>query len=46
MLGLMLKSFLINDDIKAYENIRKIATGQGEEYTTSCLLKRIIKWLQ
>ena len=46
MLGLMLKSFLINDDIKACENIKKVATGQGEEYTTSCLLKRIIKGLQ
>ena len=24
----------INNDIKAYENIRKIATGQGDDYTT------------
>ena len=24
--------------IKRYENIRKIATGQGDDYTTSCLL--------
>ena len=23
---------------KTYENIRKIATGQGDDYTTSCLL--------
>ena len=22
----------------AYENIRKIATGQGDDYTTGCLL--------
>ena len=24
-----------------YENIRKIATGQGDDYTTGCLLKMI-----
>ena len=23
---------------KTYENIRKTATGQGDDYTTSCLL--------
>ena len=28
----------INNDIKTYENIRKIATGQGDDYTTRCLL--------
>ena len=28
----------INDDIKIYESIRKIATGQGDDYTTGCLL--------
>ena len=28
----------INDDIKTYENIRKIVTGQGDDYTTGCLL--------
>ena len=28
----------VNDDIKTYENIRKIATGQGDDYTTGCLL--------
>ena len=28
----------INNDIKTYENIRKIATGQGDDYTTGCLL--------
>ena len=28
----------INNDIKAYENIRNIATGQGNNYTTGCLL--------
>ena len=31
-----------------YENIRKIATGQGDDYTTGCLLyylyfKKIVK---
>ena len=28
----------INDDIKTYENVRKIVTGQGDDYTTGCLL--------
>ena len=27
----------VNDDTKTYEN-RKIATGQGDDYTTGCLL--------
>ena len=25
-------------DMRTYENIQKIATGQGNDYTTSCLL--------
>ena len=28
----------INHDTKTYENIRKTATGQGDDYTTGCLL--------
>ena len=28
----------INNDIKTYENIRKIATGQGDDYAAGCLL--------
>ena len=28
----------INSDLKTYENIRRIATGQGDDYTTDCLL--------
>ena len=28
----------INDTIKAYENIGKITIGQGDDYTTGCLL--------
>ena len=28
----------INDLIKQYDDIRKTATGQGEDYTTGCLL--------
>ena len=28
----------INNDIKTYGNIRKNATGQGDNYTTGCLL--------
>ena len=28
----------VKDDKVTYENIRKIATGQGDDYTTGCLL--------
>ena len=28
----------IDSDIKKYEEIRKLTTGQGEDYTTECLL--------
>ena len=28
----------INSMTKTYENFRKIATGQGDDYTTGCLL--------
>ena len=28
----------INDSIKQYDEIRKILTGQGDDYTTGCLL--------
>ena len=28
----------INFDIKLYKETRKLATGQGEDYTTGCLL--------
>ena len=28
----------INNNLKTYENIRKIATGKGDDYTTGCLL--------
>ena len=28
--------FLIN--LKTYHNVRKIAAGQGDDYTTGCLL--------
>ena len=28
----------IDSDIKRYEEIRKLMTGQGEDYTTGCLL--------
>ena len=31
----------INNDIKTYENIRKIASSQGHDYTTGCLLDYI-----
>ena len=29
---------LLKDDKIIYKNIRKIATGQGDDYTTDCLL--------
>ena len=28
----------VNDSIKRYDEIRKISTGQGDDYTTGCLL--------
>ena len=28
----------INSELKAYENVRRIATGKGDDYTTVCLL--------
>ena len=29
---------LVKNDKVIYENIRKISTGQGDDYTTVCLL--------
>ena len=29
----------INDNFKTYENIRKIATGQGDDHTTGCFVR-------
>ena len=29
----------IDSDIKRYKEIRKLTTGQGEDYTTGCLLE-------
>ena len=31
----------INSNLKTYNNIRKVATGQGDDYTTGCLLDYI-----
>ena len=28
----------INDPIKQYDEVRKVSTGQGDDYTTGCLL--------
>ena len=28
----------VKNDLRTYDNIQKNATGQGEDYTTSCLL--------
>ena len=33
-----LPEVIINSDVKQYEEIRKLSTGQGEECTTACLL--------
>ena len=44
MLLLMEKSFLINlqkNNKVTYENTKKIAAGQGDDYTTGCLLDYI-----
>ena len=41
MLWILVKNFFdqpINSDFKTYENIRKKATGQGDDYATGCLL--------
>ena len=29
---------LVKSDTRAFDKIRKIATGQGDDYTTGCLL--------
>ena len=31
----------VKNDKVTYENIRKVATGQGDDYTTGCLLDYI-----
>ena len=28
----------ITDDLRTYDNIQRIATGQGDDYATDCLL--------
>ena len=28
----------VKNDVRTYKNIRKINTGQGDDYTTGCLL--------
>ena len=28
----------VQNDLRTYHNIRKFATGQGDDYTTGCLL--------
>ena len=33
----------INDLIKQYDEIRKISTGQGDDYTTGCLFLLILE---
>ena len=40
----------IKNDLKTYDNIRKIATGQGDHYISGCLLdypyfKKYYKWI-
>ena len=31
----------VENNLITYENIRKLATGQGDDYTTGCLLDYI-----
>ena len=41
MLWLTVNNFFdqpIDSDLKTYESIRRIATSQGDNYTTGCLL--------
>ena len=33
----------INDLIKQYDEVRKVSTGQGDDYTTVCYIMRISK---
>ena len=30
---------LVKNNLRTYEKIQKIATGQGDDYTTGCLLR-------
>ena len=32
--------WLVTNDMKIYSKIRTIATGQGDDYTTGCILQR------
>ena len=32
---------LIKNDLKTYDSIQKITTGQGDDYTTGCLLDHL-----
>ena len=34
----------INDLIKQHDEVRKVSTGQGDDYTTGCLLKFVLKF--
>ena len=36
----------VENDKATYENVRKIATGQGDDYTIDCLLDLFQKILQ
>ena len=41
MLWLMGKYFLLKNNERTNDNFQKIATGQGDDYTTGCLLDYI-----
>ena len=36
--GISFHDYSINDSIKQYDEVRKISTGKGDDYTTVCLL--------
>ena len=32
----------VKNDIRSYDNIRKVGTGQGDDYTTGCLIQKLL----
>ena len=34
----------VKNDLRTYDNIRKIATGQKDDYTTGCIYNVIYYW--
>ena len=36
----------INDSVKQYDKLRKVSIGQGDDYTTGCLLDLEVFWVR